>query len=184
MEESHWTLRSRRVAHRGFVTLSEHVVDLPSGDRIVYEVDESVPCAVAVLGVTETGEMRLAREYRYPLDRWIFDLPGGGAEHGEDPVVAARREYEEELGLIPVDLTHLYTFSQNPGRHAYPIHLYFCARAVPGTRITDDPQEVVRSVEMPVKDFDQLIARGEIIDPCLLIARMVAAQKGLLPPVG
>ncbi|WP_051505127.1 NUDIX hydrolase [Brevibacterium sp. VCM10] len=184
MDEPHWTLLSRRVTHRGFVTLSEHEVELPTGENIVYEVDESIPCGVVVLGITESGEMRLAKEYRYPLDRWIFELPGGGVEHGEAPAEAANREYEEELGLRPIDLTFLYTFSQNPGRHAYPIHLYFCTRTQLGTKTTGDPQEVVRAVDVSVDDFDQMVNKGEIVDPCLLIARLVAAQKGLLPPVG
>lgn len=184
VEEPGWILRSRRETHRGFVILSEHEVELTSGERIVYEVDESLPSGVAVLGITESGKLRIAREYRYPLDRWIFELPGGGVEPGKAPAEAACREYEEEVGLRPTDLTHLYTFSQNPGRHTYPIHLYFCTRALPGTKITDDPQEVVRTVDMSVRDFDELISRGEIVDPCLLIARLAAAQKGLLPPVG
>ncbi|WP_181273447.1 NUDIX hydrolase [Brevibacterium oceani] len=184
MEEPHWTLRSRRETHRGFVILSEHEVELPSGESIIHEVDESIPCGVAVLGITESGQMRIAREYRYPLDRSIFELPGGGVEPGEAPAEAACREYEEELGLRPADLTHLYTFSQNPGRHAYPIHLCFCTRTVPGTKITDDPQEVVRAVDMTVDEFDRLVSRGGIVDPCLLVARLVAAQKGLLPAVG
>lgn len=55
---------------------------------------------------------------------------------------------------------------------------------MPGTQITDDLQEIVRAVDMSVKDFDQLVNRGEIVDPCLLVARLVVAQKGLLPAVG
>lgn len=184
MHEPEWTFRSKREVHRGFVVLSEHEVELPNGERIRYEVDESIPCGVAVLGLTESGALRVAREYRYPLGRWIFNLPGGAAETNEDPMDAARREYEEELGLRPLDLTHLYTFSQNPARLAYPVHLYFCRSAVAGTKITDDPQEIVHSVEMPVAEFDSRLRTGEIVDPGLLISRLVAAQRGLLPPVG
>lgn len=184
MDEPTWKLNSKRTAYSGFVVISEHDVTLPNGDRIKYEVDESYPCGVVVLGVTESGALRLSRQYRHPLGRWIFDLPGGAAEPGEDPMAAARREYEEEIGLRPVDLTHLYTFSQNPGRSAYPIHLYYCRSVTSGQAVTDDPQEVVRSVEVPLAEFDEWVAAGEIVDPSLLIARLVAAQKGLLPPVG
>ncbi|MDK8435364.1 MULTISPECIES: NUDIX hydrolase [unclassified Brevibacterium] len=183
MSEPEWEFVSKSVVHRGYLTLSEHQVRLPTGESIRYEVDESVPFNVAVLGLTEEGHLRLARQYRYPIRRWIYDLPGGGAEHGEAPIDAAAREYEEETGLRPVDLTHLFTFFQNPARMAFPVHLYFCRDTVPGTPITDDPQEVVRTVTMPVTELDRLTAAGEIIDPPLLISRMVAAQRGILPPV-
>lgn len=184
MHEPKWTLHGKREAYRGRVVLSEHEVGLPNGDRIRYEVDESVPFTVAVLGITEAGDLRLAREYRYPVGRWIFDLPGGGAEAGESPIEAAGREYEEETGFIPLDLEHLYTFSQNPARLAYPIHLFVAHRFAVGERVADDPPEDVRVVEMPVAEFDTLVGRGEIIDPPLLISRMIAAEKGLLPRVG
>lgn len=183
MDEPGWELLSKRDIYRGYVTLTEHEVMLPNGDVTHYEVDESYPCGVAVLGLTESGHIRLAREYRYPIGRWIYDLPGGGANIGEDPVDAARREYEEETGLSPVDLTHLHTFYQNPGRSSVPVHLYFCRSVVSGTPVTDDPQEVVRAVEMSLHELDDRISSGEIIDPALLISRLIAAQKGYLPPV-
>lgn len=181
MEEPEWKLLSKRDIHRGYVTLTEHEVMLPHGDVTQYEVNESAPCGVAVLGLTETGKLRLAREYRYPIGKWIFDLPGGGANIGEDPAEAARREYEEETGLCPVDLTHLHTFYQNPGRSPTPVHLYFCRSVASGTPIRDDPQEVVRTVEMPLHELDDRITSGEIVDPALLISRLIAAQKGFLP---
>ena len=125
--------------------------------------------------------LRLAREYRYPVGTWIYDLPGGAANSGEDPADAARRDYEEETGLRPIDLVHLHTFYQNPSRSPTPIHLYFCRSVTAGTPIDDDPQEVVRTVEMSVSAFDELISTGEIVDPVLLISRLIAAQKGFLP---
>lgn len=180
-DEPTWTLLSKRDVHRGYAVLSEHEVRLPNGEVTLYEVDESYTCGVAVFGLTGAGHVRLAREFRYPVGRWIYDLPGGGADIDEDPADAARREYEEETGLRPVDLTHLHTFYQNPGRSSAPVHLYFCRSVVAGTAVTDDPQEVVRTVEMPLPELDERIVSGEIIDPALLISRLIAAQKGYLP---
>lgn len=184
IEEPDWIRLSKREVHRGYVILSEHEVRLPNGGVTQYEVDESYPCGVAVLGLSESGLVRLAREYRYPVGRWIYDLPGGAAGFGEDPFDAARREYEEETGLKPIELIHLHTFFQNPARASYPVHLYLCRSCTVGDAVTDDPQEVVRTVEMPVGELDERIRSGEIIDPAVLISRLIAAQRGYLPEVG
>lgn len=40
----------------------------------------------------------------------------------------------------------------------------------------------MHAIEMPVAEFDDKVRSGEIIDPTLLIARLIAGLKGYLPP--
>jgi 8-oxo-dGTP pyrophosphatase MutT (NUDIX family) len=139
--EPGWQTLSRREAYVGRVRIVEHEVVLPDGTSSTYEVDESVPFAVATL-VVEEAQVVLARQYRYPLDRWIFDLPGGAGHATETPEDAARRELEEELGLIATELVPLQTFFVNPGRAAWPVHLFLCVTETrPGVADTSDPAE-------------------------------------------
>lgn len=95
--ETQWRMVGRSVVHRGRVTLVNHEVLLPDGSRSQFEVDESVPFSVAALIVDGT-DVLLSRQYRYPLDRWIYDLPGGGGHADEAPIAAAMREIEEDVG--------------------------------------------------------------------------------------
>lgn len=182
-DEPEWTTLSQSVAYRGRVLLVDHDVRLDDGTEISYEVDESVPFAVATL-VVEGDDVFLARQYRYPLRRWIFDLPGGAGHIGERPSDAARRELEEELGVIPKDLVPLHTFFANPGRAAWPVHLFLAASGIrEGQPDTADPAEQVRLVRIPLHELDHLIAEGEIVDPSLVIARAMSAARGMLPPL-
>lgn len=182
-QEESWTTLGRAVVHQGRVTLSDHSVRIPDGSTAHYEVDESIPFAVATL-VIDGSYVVLTRQYRYPIDRWIYDLPGGAGEAGEAPEEAARRELEEELGLIPADLRLLHTFFVNPGRAAWPAHIFVCTRAAAGGDIDrSDPAENVRSVRLRIVDLDSLIASGEIVDPTLIVARAAAATAGILPPL-
>lgn len=181
--EESWTTLGRVVVHQGRVTLSDHSVRLSDGSTAHYEVDESIPFAVATL-VIDGSHVVLTRQYRYPIDRWIYDLPGGAGEAGEAPEEAARRELEEELGLIPADLLPLHTFFVNPGRAAWPAHIFVCTRATAGGhRDRSDPAENVRSVRLGIADLDSLIASGDIVDPTLIVARAAAATAGILPPL-
>ncbi|MBS1907112.1 MAG: NUDIX hydrolase [Actinobacteria bacterium] len=181
--DSRWRWVSTREAHRGRVRIDADEVVLPSGERTTFEVDRSVPFAVATL-VRDGADVLLARQYRYPVDRWILDLPGGGGAFGETPEQAARRELEEELGIVVAELVPLHTFFANPGRSVWATHLFLASGVRPGQAVTDDPAEQVQPVRMPLPELDRLIADGEIRDPSVLIARTMAAAKGLLPPIG
>ncbi|QIS38069.1 NUDIX hydrolase [Clavibacter capsici] len=178
-----WATSGRRDLHRGRVVLVEHDVLLPDGSASRYEVDESVPFAVATL-VIDGDHVLLSRQYRHPLGRWILDLPGGAGDAAEEPAEAARRELEEELGLVAPELRHLRTYAVNPGRASWSVHVFACTSpTTAGTADRSDPSEQVRLVRMPVAELDGLIAAGGIEDPTLLIARAAAAEQGLLPPV-
>lgn len=182
--ETRWSTLTRTTVHHGRVKLVDHEVLLPDGSRGNYEVDESLPFSVATL-VIDGDDVLLSRQYRYPLDRWIFDLPGGGGHRDEEPIVAAQRELEEELGLVPEDLRPLHTFFMNPGRAAWPTHLFISTQGHRrGDADTTDPAEQVTLARVPLTKLDHLIAQGVIVDPALIVARAVAAAQGELPPIG
>ncbi len=126
-----WATTDRRDLHRGRVVLVEHDVLLPDGSASRYEVDESVPFAVATL-VIDGDAVILSRQYRHPLGRWILDLPGGAGDAAERPVDAARRELEEELGLVAPEIRPLRTYAVNPGRASWLVHVFACT--TPTTR--------------------------------------------------
>ena len=181
--EPRWTTIGRSVAYEGRVRLVEHTVLLPDGSRTSFDVDESVPFSVAVL-VVDGADVLLSRQYRYAIDRWIYDLPGGGGLADEDPLHAAQRELEEELGIVPDDLRHLHTFFMNPGRAAWPTHLFISTAGFAWTRPdASDPAEQVRLARMPLAELDALIAQGLVVAPPLMVARAIAAVKGHLPPL-
>lgn len=181
--EQGWETVGRAEVYAGRVRLIDHTVVLADGTRTSYEVDESIPFAVATL-VVDDEYVVLTRQYRYPLDRWIYDLPGGAGGENETPEGAARRELEEELGLIPNMLIPLHTFYVNPGRAAWPVHLFLCAAgAAAGSVDTSDPAEQVRQARIELRELDAAIAGGEIVDPSLIVARACAAARGLLPPL-
>lgn len=181
--ERGWETIGRADIYAGRVRLVDHTVVLGDGSRSSYEVDESIPFAVATL-VIDGEDVVLTRQYRYPLGRWIYDLPGGAGDAGETPDAAASRELEEELGLIPHQLIPLHTFFLNPGRAAWPVHLFFCdAGTAEGKVDASDPAEQVQLARMTLGELDAAIGRGEIVDASLLVARASAAARGLLPPL-
>jgi 8-oxo-dGTP pyrophosphatase MutT (NUDIX family) len=97
--ENPWrTLGSRRVYENPWISVREDSVVRPDGDPGRYGVVHYKNTAVGVLPV-EDDHVYLVGQYRYPLDRYSWEIPEGGCPEGEEPLDAARRELREETGL-------------------------------------------------------------------------------------
>src|SRR6185436_10463288 len=71
------------------------------------------PGAVVVLPILETGAERtvvMIRNWRISIEQWLYELPAGTLEAGEDPAVCAARELEEETGYGAATITPMGRF--------------------------------------------------------------------------
>lgn len=124
----------------------------------------------SVVLIPETGDGRLVlvRQYRHAAGRFLWELPAGTLEAGEDPDVAARRECHEELGQVAGHVERLETLYSTPG---------FCTETMAFYRVTglrapgphDPPvaQDEDESIEVGTFTAEQIaamVSRGEIAD--------------------
>jgi hypothetical protein len=91
-------LGSRPVYENPWISVREDEVVRPDGNPGIYGVVHYKNTAVGVLPV-EDGHVYLVGQYRYPLERYSWEIPEGGCPEDEDPLQAARRELKEETGL-------------------------------------------------------------------------------------
>ena len=68
--------------------------------KIVTGSDAPEGCVIYAVLKDDPGKIILIRQYRYPLGRFIYELPAGLIEPGEDPGQAAARELKEETGYV------------------------------------------------------------------------------------
>ena len=92
------TVSTRSVYDNSRISVREDAVIRPDGERGIYGVVHFKNIAIGVLAV-EDDFIYLVGQYRYPLERYSWEIPEGGCAEGEDPLDAARRELEEETGL-------------------------------------------------------------------------------------
>lgn len=94
-----WTVVStKKVYENNWISVREDAVVQPDGERGIYGVVHFRNIAIGVLAV-EDEFIYLVGQYRYPLERYSWEIPEGGCGEGEDPLGAAQRELEEETGL-------------------------------------------------------------------------------------
>jgi ADP-ribose pyrophosphatase len=131
--------------------------------------------AVAALPLTDEGDVLILREYRHPVGRVVYGLPGGRLEPDEDPALGARRELEEETGYRAAELTKLGYYNQFPGFMRMGSHL-FLARQLTPTRRQLDYCEEIEIVRLPFAQALARAVRGEFLDMGLTLSLSLTAQ--------
>lgn len=175
-----WQRLGEKILYRGRFEVIEYKATLPNGDTTTYEVIHNDGGAAAVLIKTADDQIILTHQFRFPLNRWIYDLPGGGVAANETPQAAAIRECREEVGVAPSVLKELAVFHPNPGRADWIVHLYYCEAFEVSSLDTQDASETVEKVLMPIAELDRRIRNQEIVDPALLVAWYTAKDKGFI----
>ena len=117
----------------------------------------------------DDGHVVLIRQYRYALDRWIWELPAGSLDEGEDPVAAAARECEEEIGLVPerVEFARRLVSDAGPvhrGDELLPPRPGLHAPDPDGPQAHKDEDEDIRVHVFTLDEARDMVRRGEIVD--------------------
>ena len=73
------------------------------------------PGSVVLLPMPDPDHIILARQYRYAIDQWTWELPAGSIHPGETPEQAAIRECHEEIAKLPQKTELLGRFFPTPG---------------------------------------------------------------------
>lgn len=98
--ENPWqTLEGRFIYENPWISLTEFQVINPSGNPGIYGKVHFKNQGVGVVPY-EDGYIWLVGQYRYTLNEYQWEIPEGGGPWGEDPLEAAKRELQEETGLI------------------------------------------------------------------------------------
>lgn len=95
-----WTVKSvARTFENAWFVLDRHEVIRPDGADGEYTIIRPHRLAVGVLPIEPDGGVHLVGQWRFPLKRYSWEIPEGGAEPGEPALACAKRELEEEAGL-------------------------------------------------------------------------------------
>ena len=142
------------------VTLDQ--AQLPDGSLAPREVVYH-PGGVAVLALDEDNTVYLVRQYRYPIQQLLLELPAGKLEKGEDPRDSGLRELSEETGLEAAQWTYLGYTLASPGFCDEALHMYL-ARGLTRKRQHLDEDEFLDVVTMPFGQLVEQVMDGTITD--------------------
>ena len=131
------------------------------------------PGASAVVAIDENNRIIMEKQFRYALNDYLLEIPAGKLDKGEDPLVCAKRELEEETGIIASEWISLGTIATSPGFCNEVIHLYV-AKGLSKGEIHWDEDEYVEVERYTFVELLQCIKEETIKDSKTLSALLLA----------
>lgn len=145
------------------VHLYEDEVCLPDGKQARREYVKHIG-AVCVLALTDSGEVVLERQFRYPFHRELIEIPAGKLDSAdEDPMQAALRELREETGYVPDKITHIGDFYGSPAILDENIRMFFAEGLRRDAQHLDE-DEFLEVFTLPLDELVERILAGEVPD--------------------
>lgn len=156
------------------VKLYVETVRLPNGEEARREIIRHQG-AVAIVPLDAEKRVTLVRQFRLAAGRHLLEIPAGTLEPGEEPLICAERELQEEAGLFPGKLESLGGIFVAPGYSSEYIHLFLATDLRP-SRLEGDADEFLEVSSLPLEEALALIDAGEINDGKTITALLLAAR--------
>lgn len=174
-----------RLVYQGRVfDVYEGEVRFPDGRRRRQGWIDHKPC-IAVVPVTDTGELLLIRQYRHATRQIIIEIPAGAIDRGGESVEAcAQRELAEETGFQAAELIRLFEGYLIPG-YGNEYMFFFLARGLFPLPLPPDEDEHIETITVSFTEAEAMLQSKRIIDVKTALGIVLASawlkQKGLYP---
>lgn len=161
------TINKNYVFRGKILTVRRDDALLPDGTPCIREVIEHSGGA-CVLYVKDDA-VALVKQYRYPYEEILYELPAGKLNLGEAPEVAAIRELEEETGIRAKSVKLLQVLYPSPGYTNEKIYIY---EATDGENVGAhlDADEFLDVEYLPLSEARERLRRGELKDAKTIVA--------------
>lgn len=137
------------------------------------------PPSVSLLPIDDKGFIWFVRQYRYPAQQDLLELPAGVLEAGETPETCAHREIREEIGMAAENLEKIGEFFLAPGYSTEYMYVYKATGLHPAP-LQRDADEFLTVERIHPEQVMQLVADGEISD-CKSLAALFLSQLDQAP---
>jgi ADP-ribose pyrophosphatase len=169
---------SRRVYTGRVISLDVDTVRFPDGSVGEIEMVRHPGASAVVPFISDPAgadpQVLLIRQYRYAAEGYLYEVPAGRLNAGEDPRDCALRELKEETGCSAESMEHLFTMYTTPGFTDERIHLFMATGLTTG-ETKHEADEFLELQPMLLSQALQMVETGEIQDAKTALGLLFAA---------
>lgn len=167
---------TNEVIHKGkLIELHKERVELTNGDHTYFDIVKH-PGGAVIVAINDEDEVCLLKQWRHAVDRFIWELPAGCLEPNEPPLETAKRELEEEAGVIAREWHELGEIVSSPGFSNEVLYL-FEARDLSDGQLNLDEAEQLEAHWLPLEHVNEMAANGTIVDAKTLAGLLKLRMK-------
>jgi 8-oxo-dGTP pyrophosphatase MutT (NUDIX family) len=161
-------LASKQVYDNPWINVREDSVIRPDGEQGIYGIVHFKNLAIGILAV-EGDSLYMVGQYRYALGKYSWEIPEGGCPEGEEPLAAAKRELEEETGLLAerwerMGEAHLSNSVTDE------LAIWFLATGLKPGKYSPEGTEQLAVRRVAIREAIEMALSGEITDALSLLA--------------
>jgi ADP-ribose pyrophosphatase len=138
-------------------------IEYDSGNLGIREVAIH-PGGAVVIPIKDDGKIILVKQFRYPLQITLIELPAGKLDKDEDPLNCATRELEEETGYKAKEIKKLGQIYTAPGYCTEILHIYSAKGLIPGNFNREEGEQGMEILEYSIDEIQKMIISGKITD--------------------
>lgn len=171
------TLSSKYISRHQYFTARVDQCEMPDGKIVDEYFVVELPESACALALTEDNEAVMVKQYRYPVDDSMLELPGGFIDGGEDPLTGMARELKEETGYEFDKVEYLGKVAANPGVLNNYTHLFLATGGKKVTGQSLDHNEQIEVMLYPVDEVRRMLQQNEIKQALHVCCMLYAFQK-------
>jgi len=176
-----WIIKSTESRYKdAFMELQVDQVIKPNKEEGTYATLQ-MKSGVTILATNSKGQVYLTKQFRYAIGEESIELIAGGIDKGEEPLVAAKREAKEELGIEADEWTQMGVMHLETSIVKGPVYL-FTAHHLHCTDTDPDDTEDITGFKVSLQEAVEMVMHNKITHgpSCVLILK--AAHPN--PPEG
>ena len=150
---------------------------MPDGKIVEEYFVVELPESACALALTDNNEVVMTRQYRYPIDETMLELPGGFIDAGEDAVTGMGRELKEETGYAFEKVEYLGKVAANPGVLNNYTHLFLATGGKKVTSQSLDHNEEIEVLLMPLEEVRRMLQQNEFPQALHVSCMLYAFQQ-------